>query len=143
MLPSSQPSSRPSSAPTEAADISLSGVHFKSYFAVFVHQCQVRQWVDACEAADSNSWDATLILGKTGLFNGSVVKLDAFLLGAPALAYDHSGRSVSVLSDVNGDGYDDLIIGVPYAARVYVLFGTHFGLVNMTEGFTIYGAATE
>jgi hypothetical protein len=45
--------------------------------------------------------------------------------------------------DVNGDGYDDLIIGVPYAARCYVLFGTNQGFVNMTQGFTILGAGSS
>jgi hypothetical protein len=56
-----------------------------------------------------------------------------------AVANDFSGRSVSNAGDVNGDGYDDLIIGVPYALRCYVLFGTGHGFVNMTQGFTILG----
>jgi hypothetical protein len=51
-----------------------------------------------------------------------------------------TGLYRSFSGDVNGDGYDDLIIGVPYAARCYVMFGTEHGFVNMTEGFTIFGA---
>ena len=33
------------------------------------------------------------------------------------------GESVSSAGDVNGDGYDDLIIGAPSAGRAYVVFG--------------------
>jgi hypothetical protein len=38
---------------------------------------------------------------------------------------DHAGRSVSVAGDVNGDGYDDFIVGSPYAGAgsAYVIFG--------------------
>ncbi len=62
---------------------------------------------------------------------------------SPAVSYDFSGRSVSNAGDVNGDGYDDLIIGVPYASRCYVLFGSERGFVNMTQGFTIFGAQSS
>ncbi len=40
---------------------------------------------------------------------------------------------------MDGDGYDDLIIGVPYASLCYVLMGTPHGFVNMSRGFMIYG----
>ncbi len=56
---------------------------------------------------------------------------------------DRSGRSVSYAGDINGDTYDDLIIGVPFASRCYVLFGTEQGFVDMTEGFTIFGAQSS
>ena len=43
---------------------------------------------------------------------------------------DQAGWSVNTAGDVNGDGYDDIIIGAPYAAskkgESYVLFGGDF-----------------
>ena len=49
-------------------------------------------------------------------------------------AYDNSGRSVSSAGDVNGDGYDDLIIGA-YAADPD-------GDMNAGETYVVYGGAT-
>ena len=46
-------------------------------------------------------------------------------------AGDYSGRSVSSAGDVNGDGYDDIIIGAPYAEEhsgsSYIVFGKATG----------------
>ncbi len=46
---------------------------------------------------------------------------------------------MSVLKDINNDGFNDLIIGDPLQSKAYVLFGRAIGLVGMTQGFTIYG----
>jgi VCBS repeat-containing protein len=69
---------------------------------------------------------------------------------------DYSGRSVSSAGDVNGDGYDDLIIGAPRAdaygnaksgaGESYVIFGKASGFADIdlatlapTDGFRIFG----
>ena len=49
-------------------------------------------------------------------------------------AYDLSGTSVSSAGDVNGDGYDDLIIGARYADPN--------GDTNAGETYIVYGGAT-
>src|SRR4028118_857768 len=72
-------------------------------------------------------------------------------------AYDESGRSVSSAGGVNGDGFDDLIIGafladpngISYAGQSYVVFGSNSGFganlnlsaLNGSNGFAINGIA--
>ena len=71
-------------------------------------------------------------------------------------AVDVSGRSVSAAGDVNGDGFDDVIIGAPYAdpngsnsGASYVVFGKAGGFraelnlstLNGDNGFQINGEA--
>jgi hypothetical protein len=72
-------------------------------------------------------------------------------------AYDDSGRSVSSAGDVNGDGFDDLIIGARRAdpnglldaGQSYVVFGSNSGFgagldlstLNGSNGFAINGIA--
>ncbi len=70
-------------------------------------------------------------------------------------AFDNSGRSVSSAGDINGDGFDDFIIGArfadpggdSYAGESYVVFGKAGGFtasfdlstLDGTNGFTING----
>ena len=71
---------------------------------------------------------------------------------------DFLGRSVSSAGDVNGDGFDDIIIGAEYAYSTssragssYVIFGSDLGFdssfdlfsLDGTNGFAINGIATE
>ncbi len=77
-----------------------------------------------------------------------------------AAAYDYSGSSVASAGDVNGDGFDDLVIGAPYAdpyanfnarnsGASYVVFGKAGGFsanvdlsgLDGTSGFRLSGAA--
>jgi hypothetical protein len=75
-----------------------------------------------------------------------------------AVAGDKLGTSISRAGDVNGDGYDDLILGAPAlfsptseVGRAYVIFGFAAGFTTMdlltftssdTTGYIMQGAAT-
>ena len=60
---------------------------------------------------------------------------------------DRFGNSVSSAGDVNGDGYDDIIVGAPNysnTGRVYLYFGgLTIGLINDTADVTITGVAVN
>ncbi|WP_397603410.1 calcium-binding protein, partial [Sphingorhabdus sp.] len=99
-----------------------------------------------------------------GKANGTAVNLSAIASGTGgfvingAAAGDQSGRSVSSAGDVNGDGFDDLIVGafgastngIGTSGASYVVFGKANGTaVNLSAiasgstagGFVINGAA--
>lgn len=56
--------------------------------------------------------------------------------------YEHSGSSVSSAGDINGDGYDDLLVGARDASpsgrsgagATYVVFGNDFSAANTVKG---------
>ena len=111
------------------------------------------------DAGGGNSGESYVIFGKSGSFSAEmdIAKLNGsngFRLDG-ASSGDQSGRSVSTAGDINGDGYDDLLVGAPYAdpdgrsnaGTTYVIFGKKSGytaskdLDSLTdkEGFAIEG----
>lgn len=53
---------------------------------------------------------------------------------------DNLGHSVSGAGDVNGDGYDDVIVGVPLANKAYIYFGG--ATMNSTPDVVLMGEET-
>ncbi len=88
---------------------------------------------------------ASIDLTSLGVGDGFVIQGDA--------AGDEAGWSVSSAGDVNGDGFDDLIVGAPFgddggvdAGEAYVIFGKATGLANIdltglttADGFMMQG----
>jgi len=98
-----------------------------------------------------------VVFGKT---DGTAVELAAVEAGTGGFVIngvaqgDASGRSVSSAGDVNGDGFDDLIVGAPYydpngsaSGASFVVFGGNFTGVARQVGTvgddTLFGTAAD
>jgi hypothetical protein len=90
-------------------------------------------------------WAGAPVLDVAGLDGSNGFRL----IGADA--DDLSGSSVSSAGDVNGDGFDDLVIGAPYAGsggNAYVVYGKEswagtsvldLGALDGSNGFVLIG----
>jgi len=108
---------------------------------------------------------AYVVFGKAGGFAGSfdlqqiAQGVGGFVIRGEDLS-DHAGRSVASAGDINGDGFDDVIVGANQASgpgntrnvagAAYVVFGKATGfdasvsladVAQGTGGFVIFGAA--
>ena len=114
------------------------------------------------DVAASNAGAIYVVYGKTTGFGstlsvGDVTGANGFRITGVA-TNDTFGNDVSNAGDVNGDGFDDIIIGAPYAddggnnsGTVYVVFGAAGGIspsINLTtmtadQGFKIVGPSAS
>ena len=98
-----------------------------------------------------NSGEAYVVFGKSGTLLPNVwvsnFNASAGFIIQGAAAGDKAGRGVSSAGDINGDGYDDLIVGAPYSdlggadsGAAYVIFGkaSGFGTTD-SEGRQVIG----
>ena len=93
----------------------------------------------------TNAGEAYVIFGKTGTTRTSLdlttlEPSDGFIIRGDQ-PYDRVGRSVSAAGDINGDGIDDLIVGLPNASgdflfegKSYVIFGSRSSFGVMSQG---------
>src|SRR5215831_733853 len=100
----------------------------------------------------TNEQGATyLVFGNTGGTSNSFISIEGG--EAAGILGDRSGYSIAALGDVNGDGFDDVLISSPHAAGdgrwwsgvSYVVYGNASGAnidlanFNASEGFRIIG----
>jgi hypothetical protein len=107
---------------------------------------------------------AYVVFGKTNLGTGGTLALESlsgsngFVLRGGA-AYDVAGTSVSINGDVNGDGFDDVVVGAPtttanspsidaYNGAAYVVFGkssiaepANLDALDGVNGFALKGTS--
>ena len=91
----------------------------------------------------------------TSIVELGTLEVDKGLVLQGSLKYDNTGASVAGAGDINNDGFDDVLVGVPvahfagpYAGATYVVFGqAHFSAaslelvrLNGTDGFRIDGS---
>ncbi|HEX8233154.1 MAG TPA: hypothetical protein VF559_07410 [Caulobacteraceae bacterium] len=100
--------------------------------------------------ASSGDGAAYVVFGKA---SGFAAQLDLSALGTDGFAIegasggaDRVGRTVSSAGDLNGDGYDDLVVSSFFGAEAYVVFGkaSGFGALDVAtlsgdDGFKIQG----
>lgn len=88
----------------------------------------------------SNSGQTYVVFGNDSgwSMDNTISNTDASFIGESS--DDHSGRSIAVLGDVNGDGYDDIIIGAHQnddggdnAGKSYLVFGNASGWEKNTN----------
>ena len=83
---------------------------------------------------------AYLMLGSSaGVSTMSLSSANARFTGE--IAYDRAGTSVSGAGDVNGDGYDDLVIGAPGEASAGTLSGATYLILGSPSGASSKGLA--
>ena len=106
---------------------------------------------------------AYVVFGKTNLGAGGTLDLESltvsngFVLNGGA-AYDVAGTSVSINGDINGDGFDDVLVGAPtttasspsidaYNGAAYVVFGkssisvpANLDALDGVNGFSLKGS---
>gem|GEM_PF-3892056 len=91
----------------------------------------------------------------TNINLANLISTEGFSISGAA-SNDQSGWSISGAGDVNGDGFDDIIIGAPYASPIgrsnagtsYIIYGgaslTNVNLASLSsaQGFSIIGKAS-
>ncbi|MBF0145148.1 MAG: FG-GAP repeat protein, partial [Magnetococcales bacterium] len=105
---------------------------------------------DRADPGGNNSGASYVIFGRAGGFSS---QLDLSTLDGSngfrldgVTAYDYSGIAVSNAGDVNGDGFDDLILGAAwadpggtYSGESYVIFGKASGFISQFDLSTLDG----
>ena len=101
-----------------------------------------------------NTGETHVVYGHGGGFSStfelsSLNGTNGFTIRGPG-AWDQSGIAISSAGDINGDGYDDIMIG-SYSSEIYVVYGSaasggsvlELSSLNGTNGFVINGARGE
>jgi Ca2+-binding RTX toxin-like protein len=136
----------------------LDALGFSVASAGDVNHDGVTDFLIGAPGAGTQTGSAYLVMGHTGSWGssfslGSLNGANGGILGGSS-TYSYNGFSVSAAGDLNGDGFGDVIVGVPHKnhtgpGAAYVVFGTVGGIgsllfatnLNGSNGFNIAGVS--
>jgi sugar lactone lactonase YvrE len=151
--PSLNPGCKPTAVPTtfngNSSRFSVIGKNFTSFLFLFgsiqVPENSASQNIDLMNNYLTEQETFVIFGQRTGfqrnLILGSLESNSISSRIAPSLIRDTKFRASSIIGDVNGDGFDDLVIGYPSSALCHVYLGTTNGFMNLLVSLTIHGEA--
>jgi hypothetical protein len=154
--PTPSPSCKPTVVPSvfngNSSRFSVIGKNFTSFLFLFgtmqlpVNPTVVGENIDLTSHNILNGQETYIIFGQRKKFQknvdlGSAESLSVSSRIAPRLIQDTKSRASSIVGDVNGDGFNDIIIGYPSSSLCRVYLGTVNGLMNLLISITIHGEA--
>lgn len=120
----------------------------------------IDDFIIGAESGNSNTGSSYVVFGTAGTITSPInlSNLDGsngFVINSGSIYSGDFGASVSAAGDINGDGFDDIIIGAPFDhlggqymnGGSFVIFGSNTpfispintGSLNGSNGFAIYG----
>jgi hypothetical protein len=156
--PSRQPTSRPSNQPTAAALPWISNNFRGTLFLlgtgstsstpdtsnIYLHNFLANQRSFIIFGQEKNKIQSNLQIGSRAS-HGFYAEISSSSSSGTGMSRDSASRSITVVGDLNDDGFDDLVVGFPYESTCFVYFGSSEKRLfqELIVSFVIYGLGDD